>query len=66
MDVRSGLEGDSCSSRGEGLSLGTSVKLIERPLFGNSVCVGRGEEGMSGLGSSMGETVGEDDGESIV
>jgi hypothetical protein len=43
MDVRSGLEGDCCDSKGGGLSLGTSVKLIERPLFGNSACTGGGE-----------------------
>ena len=69
MEERKSRGGDPRGPRGlcdGGVSLGSSAKLMDRLLFGSFAWLGRGEQGNTGLGSSMGEEVGDDDGEGNV
>lgn len=59
IEERSGRGGDPRGPRGDGASLGTSAKLIVRELLGSSACDGRGEHGITGLGSCIGDDVGD-------
>lgn len=63
MDVRKGFGGDRRGPCGEGVSLGISEKSIARveAAFGNSAWDGRGEHGMTGLGSSTRDDIGDKD-----
>jgi hypothetical protein len=68
MEERSGWGGEPCGPRGEGNSIGTSAKLMERLVFLEGSCAwpGRRELGNTGLGNSMGDAVGDSDGEGCV
>jgi hypothetical protein len=62
MEVRRGRGGEPREPLWDGLSLGISEKLRAKPWFGSCACEGRGEHGMTGLGNSIGDVVGDSDG----
>jgi hypothetical protein len=68
IEERSGRGGEPHGPRGEGDILGTSAKLMERPVILEGSCAwpGRGELGKTGLGNSIGDAVGDSDGEGCV
>jgi hypothetical protein len=63
MEVRNGLGGDRRGPCGDGVSFGISEKSIAKvgAAVGSSACAGRGEQGMTGLGSSTRDDIGDRD-----